>query len=32
MKTDKDPLEDKAEWKNGEPGMYRKGKRGLTSV
>lgn len=25
MKKDKDPLEDMAEWKNGEPGMYRKG-------
>lgn len=25
MKQDKDPLEDASEWKQGEPGMYRKG-------
>jgi len=26
MKKDKDPMEDKSEWRNEKPGMYRKGK------
>ena len=25
MKKEKDPMENKAEWKDGQPGMYRKG-------
>ena len=25
MKKEKDPMEDASEWKDGQPGMYRKG-------
>ena len=25
MKKEKDPMEDKDQWKGGQPGMYRKG-------
>ena len=25
MKKEKDPMEDKSEWRDGQPGMYRKG-------
>ena len=25
MKKEKDPLENKEEWRDGQPGMYRKG-------
>ena len=27
MKKEKDPMENMAEWKDGQPGMYRKGMR-----
>ena len=27
MKKEKDPMENKDEWKEGQPGMYRKGNR-----
>ena len=29
MKKDKDKIENKDEWKDGQPGMYRKGMTGL---